>query len=130
MTPGTRVKSGRALGRALVRRCPNCGRRGIFRGYYRLRERCPNCGYHFTAKEGFFLGVWVVNFAVSEGLMFVVLMSYILALGATGGDVPVLPVLAVALTFAIGAPLVFYPFAASTWAAIELIMDPARAQPG
>jgi uncharacterized protein (DUF983 family) len=127
MTGAMPVKPGRALGRALVRKCPNCGRRGIFRGYYKLRDHCPNCGYHFTAKEGFFLGVWVINFAVSEGLMFVLLMGYILSLGATGGDVPVLPVLAVALTFAIVAPLAFYPFAASTWAAIELIMDPSRA---
>jgi hypothetical protein len=68
----------------------------------------------------------VINFAVSEGLLFVTLMCFVLALGATGGDVPVLPVLGVALGFAIGAPILAYPFAASTWAAIELIMHSSR----
>lgn len=27
------VQPGRAIGRAIIRRCPNCGRRGIFDGY-------------------------------------------------------------------------------------------------
>jgi hypothetical protein len=33
----------------------------------------------------------------------------------------------VGLVVALGAPVVFYPFAAATWAAVELIMEPARA---
>ena len=117
----------RPIGRALVRRCPRCGGRGIFRNYLQLRDRCPSCEYEFAAEEGFFLGVWVLNFAVSEGLLFLTLVAYIFVMAASGGDVPLLPVFAIGLTVALGAPLVFYPFAAATWAAIELIMDPARA---
>ena len=78
------VKPAQALGRALVRRCPNCGARGIFAGYFRLRDHCPSCDYHLTGREGFFLGVWVVNFAVCEGLLFILLFSYILAPGRDG----------------------------------------------
>src|SRR5574341_1273571 len=118
----------RRVGRALVRRCPRCGARGIFRGYLRLRERCPSCGYEFAAEEGFFLGVWVLNFAVSEGLLFLTLLGYVFAMASTSGDVPLLPVFAVGGCVAVLAPLVFYPFAASTWAAIELIMDRSRAR--
>jgi len=118
----------RRIGRALVRRCPRCGGRGIFRGYLRLRDRCPSCSYEFAAEEGFFLGVWVLNFAVSEGLLFLTLLGYIFAMAATGGDVPLVPVFVVGGAVAVLAPLVFYPFAASTWAAIELIMDRSRAQ--
>jgi hypothetical protein len=114
----------RRIGRGVLRRCPRCGRSGIFESYFRLRERCASCGYRFAPDEGFFLGVFVFNFAIIEGLLFVGLMAYILAMGSTGGTVPVLPVLAVGVTFAIGAPVVFYPFAASTWAAIELAMHP------
>jgi uncharacterized protein (DUF983 family) len=120
------VGPGRALGRALVRRCPHCGSRGIFRSWFRLHERCPTCDYQLVGAEGFFLGVWVVNFAVSEGLLFITLMGYIIALGATGGDVPVIPVLVVTLTLAIVAPIVCYPFAASAWAAIEYAMHADR----
>lgn len=72
--------------------------------------------------------MWVLNFAVSEGLLFLTLLAYIFVMAATGGDVPLLPVFAVGLVVALGGPLVFYPFAASTWAAVELIMDPTRAR--
>jgi hypothetical protein len=100
---------------------------GSFASYFRLRERCRSCGHRFAPDEGFFLGVFVFNFAIVEGLLFVGLMAYILAMGTTGGTVPVLLVLAVGIAFAIGASVVFYPFAASTWAAIELAMHPPRA---
>lgn len=71
--------------------------------------------------------MWVLNFAISEGLLFVTLMAYIVAMGATGGAVPIVPVLAVGFVFAIGAPIAFYPFSAGAWAAAELIMHPERA---
>jgi uncharacterized protein (DUF983 family) len=29
------------FGRALVRRCPNCGGGPIFDGWFRMREHCP-----------------------------------------------------------------------------------------
>ncbi|MGQ0804935.1 MAG: DUF983 domain-containing protein [Actinomycetota bacterium] len=118
----------RRITRALVRRCPRCGARGIFRSYLQLRDRCPSCEYEFAAEEGFFLGVWVLNFAVSKGLLFLTLVAYIFAMAATGGGVPLLPAFAAGLVVALGGPLVFYPFAASTWAAVELIMDPTRAR--
>ena len=117
------------MARGLTRRCVNCGHGGAFDNYFRLRERCPTCGYRPAADEGFFLGVWVVNFAVSEGLLFVALMAYVIAMGASGGDVPLLPVLGTGLLVAVGAPIAFYPFAAGAWAAIELVMDPARRRP-
>jgi hypothetical protein len=130
--PPIQVTPLRRIGRGLLRRCARCGRAGIFASYFRLRERCPSCGYRFAPDEGFFLGVFVFNFAIIEALLFVGLMAYILAMGTTGGTVPVLPVLAVGIAFAIGAPIVFYPFAASIWAAIELAMHPPSAtdEPG
>jgi hypothetical protein len=124
----TDASPGKRLGRALIRRCPRCGGRRIFRGYLRLSDRCPACHYEFAAEEGFFLGVWVLNFAVSEGLLFLTLLGYVFAMGATGGEVPLLPVFAIGGAVALLAPLVFYPFAAALWAAAELIMEPARAR--
>jgi uncharacterized protein (DUF983 family) len=72
-----RVGPLRTVGRGLRRRCGRCGGRGLFRGWFRLRERCPSCGYRFAREEGFWTGVFLVNFAVTEGLMFIVLMAYI-----------------------------------------------------
>ena len=34
-----------------------------------MAERCPRCGMRFEREEGFFLGAYVVNFAVTEGLL-------------------------------------------------------------
>jgi uncharacterized protein (DUF983 family) len=124
------VGPARRIGRGLTRRCVHCGSPGAFRSYFRLRDECPSCRYRPAADEGFLLGVWVLNFAVSEGLLFVTLMAYIVAMGATGGTVPVAAVLAVGAVCAIGAPIVLYPFAAGTWAAAELIMHPERATHG
>ena len=35
--------------RALVRRCPRCGARHLFRHWVVMAERCPGCGYRFGA---------------------------------------------------------------------------------
>jgi hypothetical protein len=89
-----------------------------------MRERCPRCGYRFSREEGAFTGVYLVNFAATEALMFLVLMAYALWRGITGTDAPLWPFLVGCITFAVVAPIVFYPFAASTWAAVDLVMRP------
>lgn len=106
------------------RRCGRCGAKGIFDGYFRLKERCPRCGYRFAREDGFFTGVYLVNFAVAEGLMFVALMAYVLWRGISETTGPLWPVLSACLTAAILGPIVFYPFAASLWAAIDLVTRP------
>jgi uncharacterized protein (DUF983 family) len=118
--PSTR----RVLWRGLSRRCGRCGEGRLFEGWFHLRERCPRCGYRFTREAGAFTGVYLVNFAVTEALMFAVLMAYVLWRGISGSDAPLWPFLAGCVVFAIAAPVVFYPFAVSTWAAVDLLMRP------
>ena len=115
---------GMGLRRGLRRRCARCGERQIFDGWFHLKERCPRCGYRFQREAGSFTGTYLVNFAVTESLMFVVLMGYVLWRGVTGNDAPMWPVLLGCGAFAIIAPIAFYPFAASTWAAMDLLMRP------
>jgi uncharacterized protein (DUF983 family) len=115
---------GQGLRRGLTRRCARCGEGGLFHGWFHLRERCPRCGYRFAREAGAFTGVYLVNFAVTESLMFVVLMVYVLWRGVTGTETPLLPFLAGCVVFAVAAPVVFYPFAATTWAAMDLLMRP------
>jgi uncharacterized protein (DUF983 family) len=130
VAPGTRTgrpygaPPGRRLWWGLRRRCGRCGSKGVFDSYYRMKERCPACGHRFTREEGAFTGVYILNFAVTEGFLFAVLMGYVFWRGITGTDVSILPFVLACVAFAVLAPVVVYPFATSTWAAIDLAMEP------
>ena len=110
--------------RGLTKRCARCGAGRLFDGWFRLRERCPRCGYRFEREEGFFTGAYLVNLAVTEGLAFVALMVFVFLRGIADIEVPLLPVVAVLIAFAVLAPIAFYPFAKTTWAAIDLAARP------
>ena len=114
------------LARGLRKRCPNCGGGGLFSGYLTMRERCPTCGFRFERKqeEAFFLGAIAVNFAVTEGVLGVLLLvSFVLTLP----DPPLLLLCAVAVPLMIAAPIAFYPFSKTIWAAFDLMLHPAEA---
>jgi hypothetical protein len=89
-----------------------------------MKERCPRCGYRFAREAGHFTGTYLLNFAVTETLIFLVLLGYALWRGITGTEAPLWPFVVGAGAFAVLAPIVFYPVAASTWAAIDLLMRP------
>lgn len=118
----------RLLGRAMRRRCPRCGARGLFTGWWTMVERCPQCGMRFEREEGFFLGAYVVNFGVTETLLVVLLMMYVLVQANRASGVPVLPVALAAVAAAVLMPLAFYPFSRTIWVAIELMMRPLEAE--
>jgi uncharacterized protein (DUF983 family) len=115
---------GQGLRRGLRRRCARCGEGGIFDGWFRMKERCPRCGYRFAREAGHFTGTYLLNFAATESLMFAVLLGYALWRGITGTHAPVWPFALGCGVFAVLAPIVFYPIAASTWASIDLLMRP------
>jgi uncharacterized protein (DUF983 family) len=117
----------RLLGRALLRRCPRCGGRGLFTRWFTMAERCPRCGMRFEREEGFFLGAYVVNFGVTEGLLLVLLMAYVLVQANDPDGVPVLPVVVAAVAAAVLMPLAFYPLSRTIWVAVELVMRPLEA---
>ena len=87
-------------------------------------DACPGCGLRFERENDFFLGAYVINLAVTEGLLLMGLFVFILV--AVGGDtdVPLVPVLLVAGLLAVGGPLLFFPFSRTIWAAIDLAMRP------
>ena len=55
------------LGRALRRRCPQCGASGIFAHWLTIKEACPRCGYVFARETGYFLGAYLVNLLRATG---------------------------------------------------------------
>lgn len=111
------------LGRGMVRRCPRCGARHVFASWFRMVERCPRCGLQFERENDFFLGAYVVNLGVTEGLLLVGLFAYIFA-AVNDPDLPLAPVLGGALVLAVVGPVVFFPFSRTIWSAIDLAMRP------
>ncbi len=110
--------------RGMRRRCGRCGSGSILESWFRLRERCPGCGYRFEREEGFAAGVWLLNFTVTEGLMVIGLMVFIVIRGVAQSTVALWPILLVTVAAAVVAPVLCYPFAKSTWAALDLAMRP------
>lgn len=118
---------GRMLGRALLLRCPRCGRGGLFRRWFTLVEVCPRCGLRFEREEGAFLGSLSLNYAVTGLTLIALLVLWMVVsypdLDARVGTIGALAVLAVV-------PALFYPYSKTLWAAIDLLlhrMDPQDA---
>ncbi len=88
-----------------------------------MAERCPTCGFRFEREPGFFIGAYFVNFAITEGLLFVVVMAFLFVKNANN-DASVVWPLVVGGVFAVVAPLVFYPWSRTIWSAIDLAMTP------
>lgn len=118
------ASTGTLLWRGTRRRCPRCGSKGIFSSWFKLRERCPTCGYRFEREEGFFTGVYLVNYSLVAVVIVFELFVFLLYANAQDGDPSFGPALVVGVATALGLPLLTYPFAKSTWAAIDLAARP------
>jgi uncharacterized protein (DUF983 family) len=64
------VPTFRVLVRGARKRCPRCGERKIFDGFFRLTPRCPTCDLRFEREEGGFLGAMALNYTVAIGFWF------------------------------------------------------------
>jgi len=124
-TDATRPEAdlGLMLRRGLIRRCPRCGGGRLFRTWWSMRDRCPRCGVRFVREEGYFTGVYLVNFGVVLAVLFAMVMGVALWLGSHP-DASALPFLVVGTVIAVVVPVVFYPFARTIWAALDLAMTP------
>src|SRR4051794_9245560 len=110
--------------RGLRRRCARCGAKVPFVDYFHIGERCPRCGYCFVREEGSFTGVYLVNYAVTTVVLVTLIMGAVFAIALGALDVPILPVIGIGFVIAIAVPVLFYPFAVTTWAAIDLLARP------
>jgi len=105
-----------ALGRGLARRCPRCGSRGLFEGWFTIRDGCPRCGLRLQREEGGFLGAMTVNYAVTAAAWLVVFVTW-LALDLPEVHVAALTLVSLAIAGLV--PLLFFPFAKTIWAAVD-----------
>ncbi len=111
----------RMFGRGLIKRCPVCGQRNLFRRWFRMIERCPRCGLQFERIAGHWSGDLGINTIVSFSVLF---LTLIVGFAVTYPDVPGLLLFCIAVGVAIVMPLVFFPFSKSIWLAIDLMMRP------
>lgn len=117
----TQASTGQLLVRGASKRCPACGRGGLFRRWVTMVEDCPRCGLHFERIEGHWIGAIGINTVVSFGTLF---LSMTIGLIATIPDIPVAPLVALNLAVAAFVPLVFYPISKTLWTAIDIAMRP------
>ena len=97
----------------------------MFGSWFKLKQRCPTCGLKFEREEGFWLGAYVINFGVGEGLVGVLLMVF-LFVKVNSDSVPLRPWLIAGVVLGIIGPLLFFPFSRTIWAAVDLAMNPDR----
>lgn len=75
------------LGRAMLLRCPVCGKHPIFLPLLRTRslhdwfaplDGCPRCGYPYEREPGYFLAsTWIINYGVGSilGILIYVILN-------------------------------------------------------
>ena len=81
----------------------------------------------FEREEGAFLGSLALNYGVT-GIVAIAYLIVVLVL--TLPDPPVLLLTAGAIGITIAMPLLVYPFAKTTWAAIDLLLHADRGDHG
>jgi uncharacterized protein (DUF983 family) len=107
----------------MTRRCPRCGQGKLFRRWFKIVPVCPRCGLMFEREEGAFLGSLALNYAMTGMLA---LAFLIVMLIRTLPDPPLFTITAGAIAITLFVPLLVYPFAKTTWAAIDLLMHRSR----
>jgi uncharacterized protein (DUF983 family) len=112
----------RMLFRAMRRRCPLCGNRGLFRAWLEPRPACPRCQLKLDRGENdFFLGGYTLNFIAVELALGFFLAG---AVALTWPDVPWRAVVWIGAPLVIATPLLFYPITRLVWLAVDLSMRP------
>ena len=112
----------RLLGRASLLRCPNCGKGGLFYGFFDMRERCPNCGILLERGEAdYFIGAYTLNLIVVEVLL---ALGFLVVVLVTWPNPPWDALQYGGVALSIAGAVLCYPFAKTTWLAIDLIFRP------
>jgi uncharacterized protein (DUF983 family) len=111
----------RLFARALVLRCPNCGRGRVLRNWFTLRERCSECQVWLEREEGYFVGAMAINIILGEFLPIFGAVAVIVGTWPT----PPWPVLQIAIPVSMGlGPVLLFPFSRTLWLALDWTFRP------
>ncbi len=112
------------LFRALALHCPNCGGGALFTGFLDLKERCPRCGIVLERGEpDHFLGAYMVNLLAVEALL---AAAFLVVMLVTWPDPPWTGLEYGGIVLSIFGAVFCYPFAKTTWLAVDLTFRPPR----
>jgi uncharacterized protein (DUF983 family) len=110
------------LRRALLLRCPNCGRGGLFYGFFKMRDRCAHCGILLERGESdYFIGAYTLNLILVETLLALAFLGVVMV---TWPNPPWMALQYGGVVLSIAGAVLCYPFAKTTWLAIDLIFRP------
>ena len=111
------------LKRALLLRCPRCGKGKIFRRRFTLYEDCSVCHLIFEREEGFYTGAIAINLVVSELLITAFVIPFSVWAGSNPG-VPFIPLVIALSPLPIIFPLIFFRHTKSLWIGMAYLLDP------
>ncbi|HCR37455.1 MAG TPA: DUF983 domain-containing protein [Opitutae bacterium] len=119
MTNTQRVSLGQIASRGLRMRCPNCGAKTLFQGWFKLNEHCKECSLNLVRASGFTLGAMVINYGIIVfGMLPLILVAYWLKWISTNAALIAAGVLAV------GIPAALYPLSWSLWLMVYYLALP------
>jgi uncharacterized protein (DUF983 family) len=111
----------RLFGRALLLRCPNCGKGPVLEHWLKLRVKCGSCGLRLQRGEhDSFTGSMFILFTLVGVVSYGVIVVVLMATKTTPWDLLQngLPVLAIVELLA------FFPFSKLLWLAFDLMLRP------
>jgi uncharacterized protein (DUF983 family) len=125
-TPFRAPSVSRMIARAWTLRCPHCGGRGIFRSFFALKSNCPTCGLRLERGEGdYFVGAYLFNLIAVELILFFCVCGFVFV---TWPNPPWDLITYVTAFLMLAGCGLCYPFAKTTWLAVDLMMRPLTAE--
>ena len=112
--------------RALRLRCPHCGGRAIFASFFQLKRHCPSCGLRLERGEGdYFVGAYLFNLIAVELILFFCVLGFVFL---TWPNPPWQAITYVTGALMLAGCMLCYPFAKTTWLAVDLAIRPLSAE--
>jgi uncharacterized protein (DUF983 family) len=94
----------------------------LFTGFFNIKERCPNCGILLERGESdYFLGAYTLNLIAVEVLL---ALGFVIVMFATWPHPPWDALEYGGVVLSILGAVLCYPFAKTTWLAVDLIFRP------
>ncbi|HEY6406478.1 MAG TPA: DUF983 domain-containing protein [Ktedonobacteraceae bacterium] len=110
--------------RALILRCPYCGKGKLFRKGFTLYEKCPVCDWRFEREPGYWTGAIALNLVVTELLIAIVIVPVATWLAITQQPITLLLIIGIPMPFIL--PFLFFRHAKSFWMSIDFWVHPAE----
>ncbi|HET6371754.1 MAG TPA: DUF983 domain-containing protein [Candidatus Polarisedimenticolia bacterium] len=107
------------LASAALLRCPRCGTRPVFSGWFRMRRSCRGCELVFEREPGYFIGAIYLNYGFTAALM----IGGYFALEVLTPVGPAARLIACAAV-GVAVPILFFRHARVLWLGIDIYLDP------